>query len=85
MVVDPVLSCLHCKKRERYLKRKKEREELEKRRGKPIRLHPESKFNTCMGYTPEFKDGSLGWGLSHLYPYGDFPDFSGDSIVELED
>ena len=23
--------------------------------------------------------------VAHLYPYDDFPDFSGDSIVELED
>ena len=73
------------RKKERDLERKKERKKLEKRRGKPMRLHPESRGNTCKCYTPEFKDGSLGWGLSHLYPYGDFPDFSGDSIVELED
>ena len=74
-----------CCRRERYWKRTKEREELEKKRGKPIRLHPESRYNKCMGYAPEFKDGSLGWGLSRLYLHVDFSDFSGGSIVELED
>ena len=52
---------------------------------KPIRLHPDYSANTWKCYKPVFKDESLGWGPSHLYPYGDFPDFSGDSIVELED
>ena len=71
--------------RERELELKKEREKLEKKHGKPIRLHPDYSANTWKCYKPVFKDESLGWGPSHLYPYADFPDFSGDSIVELED
>jgi hypothetical protein len=73
------------RKKERDLERKKEREELEKEYGKPIRLYPEIGPGIGKCYTPEFKGDKFGWGLSHLYPYSDFPDFSGDSIVELED
>jgi len=29
-------------------------------------------------------DGSHVWGIDHLYPYSDFPEFSGDSIVEFK-
>ena len=73
------------RKRERDLERKIEREKLEKEHGKPVRLHPDYSSNTSKSYTPEFKNGGHVWGINYLYPYSDFPEFSGDSIVELED
>jgi len=72
-------------KKERDLERKKEREKLEKKHGKLIRLLPDYSSNTWKCYKPEFMDGTIGWDHNRLYPYSDFPDFSGDSIVELED
>lgn len=72
------------RRKERDLERKKEREELEKKLGKPIRLHPDYSVNTSKSYTPEFENDKWCWGVSHLYPYGDFPEFSGDSIIEFE-
>ena len=79
-----------CKKekeeKRRRIKEKETRlEEMEKKYGKPVRLHPDFSNNTSKRYSPEFADGLKIWGLGHLFPYEDFPEHDGKSIIELED
>jgi hypothetical protein len=66
------------------LERQREREEIEKERGKPVRLHPERYYDASGHYTPQFHNGAMGWGLSHLYPYEEYPEHDGKSVVILD-
>jgi len=66
------------------LERQREREEIEKEKGKPVRHHPERYHDTSGHYTPQFRNGAMGWGLSHLYPYEDYPESDGKSVVILD-
>jgi hypothetical protein len=67
--------------------------ELERdRREKPVRLHPEMnrlspEFEAILGpqklcYTPEYADGAKHPELAHNYPYKDFPEFDGNTVIE---
>ena len=62
-----------------------QRAEMEKEYGKPVRLHPDFTNNTLKCYSPEFADEKKVWGLSYLFPYKDFPEYDGKSIIEMED
>ena len=59
--------------------------EMNKKHGKPIKLHPAFGNTTPRYYTPEFEGEQMGWLYSHLFPYEDFPDHDGKSIIELGD
>jgi len=71
-------------KRQREEEKKRQRAEIEKKYGKVVRLHPDFSNNTLKCYSPEFADGSKVWGLTYLFPYEDFPEHDGKSIIELE-
>ena len=58
---------------------------MEKKYGKPVRLHPDFSDNTVKYYTPEFADEGKVWGLEHLFPHKDFPEHDGRSVIELDD
>jgi hypothetical protein len=52
---------------------------------KPVRLHPDFSNNTLKNYTPEFVDEKKSWDLRRFFPYEDFPEHDGISIIELEE
>ena len=72
-------------KRKREKEKERQRGEMEKKYGKPVRLHPDFSNNTLKYYTPEFADERKVWDLSHLFPYKDFPEHDGRSVIELCD
>ncbi len=71
-------------KRCRIKEKETQRKEMENKYGKPVRLHPEFGNSTNKYFTPEFANGGMSWGLSYLFPYKDFPEHDGKSIIELE-
>ena len=63
---------------------KTRRAEIEKEYGKPVRLHPDPTNYTYKNYVPQFSEGAPRWDLRRVYPYEDFPEHDGKSIIELE-
>ena len=72
-------------KRRRAKEKERQRAEMEKKYGKPVRLYPDFSDNTFKYYTPEFADEGKVWGLEHLFPYKDFPEHDGRSVIELSE
>jgi len=60
-----------------------QRAEMEKKYGKPVRLHPDPTNYTYKYFIPEFAEGDPHWDLRYIFPYEDFPKHDGQSIIEL--
>ena len=61
-----------------------QRAKMEKKYGKPVRLHPDPSNYTYKHYVPQFAEGDPHWNLRRIFPYEDFPEYDGKSIIELE-
>jgi len=60
-----------------------QRIKMEKKYGTPVRLHPDPTNYTYKYYVPEFAKGDPRWDLRRIFPYEDFPEHDGHSIIEL--